>query len=368
MVVIDVPRRAERRSALLFLMPILVLGFLWVASGIAVPPWLAPRSAQLQGLVTTFLGIFIEALPFLLAGVVTSILIGAFVTPAWLASVLPRSAFGATVSGALLGLLFPVCECGAIPTSRRLMRKGAPASLGIAFALAAPVVNPIVLISTTVAFGDWRWAAARLGFTVVIAVIIGLLLGVGIKREDVLTAATLQPDADEVFSTDDKLIAHQQQRHEQHHDHNHQPGGLWRERAGAMLGHGSVEFFEMGRFLVLGSLLAATMQTFISQGALLAFNGSSFGFAAPLFSIGILMLVAVLLSVCSTVDAFLALAFLGLFHPGAVMAFLVFGPMIDIKSTLMLTTTFRKTTVSAMVVLAAVFSIIAGLITYVVLK
>lgn len=135
-----------------------------------------------------------------------------------------------------------------------------------------------------------------------------------------------------------------------------------------MLGHGSVEFFEMGRFLVLGSLLAATMQTFISQGALLAFNGSSFGFAAPLFSIGILMLVAVLLSVCSTVDAFLALAFLGLFHPGAVMAFLVFGPMIDIKSTLMLTTTFRKTTVSAMVVLAAVFSIIAGLITYVVLK
>lgn len=134
-----------------------------------------------------------------------------------------------------------------------------------------------------------------------------------------LTAATLQPDADEVFSTDDELIAHQQQRHEQHHDHdhNHQPGGSWRERAGAMLGHGSVEFFEMGRFLVLGSLLAATMQTFISQGALLAFNGSSFGFAAPLFSIGILMLVAVLLSVCSTVDAFLALAFLGLFHPGA---------------------------------------------------
>ena len=161
MAVIDVPRRAERRSALLFLAPILVLGFLWVASGIAVPPWLAPRSAQLQGLVTTFLGIFIEALPFLLAGVVTSILIGAFVTPAWLASVLPRSAFGATVSGALLGLLFPVCECGAIPTSRRLMRKGAPASLGIAFALAAPVVNPIVLISTTVAIGAGRrrgWA------------------------------------------------------------------------------------------------------------------------------------------------------------------------------------------------------------------
>lgn len=367
MAVVNMPQRAERRSLVLFLAPIVGLGLLWIASGVLVPAWLTPRSAQLQGVVTTFLGIFIEALPFLLAGVITSILIGAFVTPARLARMVPRSAVGSTLSGAVLGLVFPVCECGAIPTSRRLMRKGAPVSLGIAFALAAPVVNPIVLLSTTVAFGDWRWAAARVGFTIVIAVIIGLVLGVGFNRADVLTAASLEPDHDAGRRSDDSGSGGHDQHHDHHYDHHDHAGG-WRGRAEAMLGHGSVEFFEMGRFLVLGSLLAATMQTFIPQQTLLAFNSSSLGLAAPLASIGILMLMAMLLSVCSTVDAFLALAFLGMFHPGAVMAFLVFGPMIDIKSTLMLTTTFRKPTVSAMVGLAAMFSVLAGLITYVVVK
>ena len=352
---VDVQPKTQRKW-LLFFAPIIGILGLWLASGWLVPSNLAPLTNKLQGLVTTFQGIFIEALPFLSAGVIVSVLIGEFVKPQHLASFVPKNAFGASIFGSLLGLLFPVCECGAIPTSRRLLRKGAPASMGIAFALAAPVVNPIVLISTSIAFGDVRWALARVGFTIIIALTIGLIIGAGIKREAILTPLALTPD-----------VEHDHSHCDHDHgacDHSHeQPKG----RLAGLIAHGSVEFFEMAQYLVMGSLLAATMQTFIPQSALLTLNDSGIGFFAPLLGIVVLMLVAVLLSVCSTVDAFLALSFLGLFHPGAVMAFLVFGPMIDIKSTLMLTTTFRRSAVLAMVVLAALFAIIAGLISYVVL-
>ncbi|HEY1013408.1 MAG TPA: permease, partial [Herpetosiphonaceae bacterium] len=328
----------QRRLRLLFVPLISILG-LWLASGFLVPASLQVRSAQLQGLVTTFLGIFIEALPFLLAGVIVSSLIAQFITPAHIARWVPRNVVVATLMGSLLGLTFPVCECGAIPTSRRLVRKGAPPAMGLAFAMAAPVVNPIVLISTTVAFADWRWAAARVGFTIVIAVLIGLILGAGIPPAQVLAPAALAHDTaphDHGPACD----------HDHGHDHRHE-SPQDRSWLRALVTHGSGELFEMAQYLVIGALLAALMQTFVPQQALVALNGSALGVTAPLVAILLLMGVAVLLSVCSTVDSFLALAFLGIFHPGAIMAFLIFGPMIDIKSTLMLTSTFRKPAVAA---------------------
>jgi uncharacterized membrane protein YraQ (UPF0718 family) len=340
----------------LLVAPTVVLGFLWIAGGRFVPPALLTRSAQFQGIVTTFLGIFIEALPFLLAGVIASVVIQQWITPAILARFIPRHVVGATLFGSLLGLIFPVCECGAIPASRRLLRKGAAPGVGMAFALAAPVVNPIVIISTTVAFNDWRWAAGRVGLTIVIAMAVSLILTVGFQRRAVLAPAALVPDA----APDDHV-------HGPTCDHGHDSATLsgWR----GMLAHGSLEFFEMSQYLVIGAVLAALMQTFFPQSLLLNITqGTGMGVLGPIVSIAVLMLVAVLLSVCSTVDAFLALAFVGLFHPGAIMAFLVFGPMIDIKSTLMLGSTFRKPTVAAMVVLAFTFTLIAGLAMYLLIK
>ena len=215
------------------------------------------------------------------------------------------------------------------------------------FALAAPVVNPIVIVSTTIAFADWRWAAARVGLTIVIALAIGLILGVGFRRERVLSPAALRPEHE----------------HGPACDHDHSERG-WR----GMLAHGSAEFFEMCQYLVIGALLAATMQSFVPQSWFIGLTQEAgLGMFGPLVAIVVLMLIALVLSVCSTVDAFLALSFLGLFHPGAIMAFLVFGPMIDIKSTLMLATTFRRQTVAAMVVLAFGFCVVAGLATAIVL-
>ncbi|HYF63774.1 MAG TPA: permease, partial [Herpetosiphonaceae bacterium] len=151
MAIIRTPPRPAWTRLLGSLAPMLGLGFLWIAGGRLVPAAMAARSAQFQGIVTTFLGIFIEALPFLLAGVIASVVIQQWVTPALLARWIPRHGVGAPTVGALLGLIFPVCECGAIPASRQLMRKGATPAVGMGFALAAPVVNPVVILSTMAA-------------------------------------------------------------------------------------------------------------------------------------------------------------------------------------------------------------------------
>jgi uncharacterized membrane protein YraQ (UPF0718 family) len=114
------------------------------------------------------------------------------------------------------------------------------------------------------------------------------------------------------------------------------------------------EFFEMGRYLVVGSGLAALMQTFVPQSTLLRLG------TGPVLSVLVLVALAVVLSICSTVDSFVALAFVGSFTPGAVLGFLVFGPMVDIKSTLMFLGVFRRKTVVYLILLPLAMTIVAA--------
>jgi hypothetical protein len=308
---------------------------LWVAGGLPAPEPLARLATQLQGPVTIFLGIFIEALPFLLAGVLASSAIRLFVSSAQVRRLSPRSPILAALAGSLLGLAFPVCECGSVPTARRLLAKGAPLPLGIAFVLAAPAVNPVVIASTWVAFGGRpEIVVGRVVLTVLIAAAVGLVLGAGPRPHELL-APTDRPYDDA-------------------HDHDHDHSGAGRLRA--ILEHASEEFFEMGRYLVLGALIAATLQTVIPRSTLLALG------QGPVVSVIALMVLAVVLSICSTVDAFVALAFASSFLPGALLAFLVFGPMVDIKSVLMFSTTFRRRTVALMVLLTFQMTLLAAVI------
>ena len=108
---------------------------------------------RMQAFVTIFLGIFIEAAPFLVAGALVSGLIAEFMSPDLLQRLSPRHPLLASVAGGLLGLTFPVCECGVVPVTRRLYRKGLPIPTGIAFLLSAPVINPVVIASTYAAYG-----------------------------------------------------------------------------------------------------------------------------------------------------------------------------------------------------------------------
>jgi uncharacterized membrane protein YraQ (UPF0718 family) len=310
----------------------LVLVILYTSLPVSSWTWLWGR---LSTFATIFLGIFIEAVPFLLMGTLLSGLVDVFVSEDWLARLSPRRALPAALVGASLGLIFPICECGTVPLTRRLFRKGLPLPAGIAFLLAAPVLNPIVIFSTAAAFGWGRMLLWRLGLSLIIAVTVGLVFSVEKEPINILRSSAFEVELP-------MLEARQAEK-------------SIPEKLRRALVISTDEFFEMGRYLVLGASLAGLLQTFVSQTSLLAIGNG------PLLSVIVMLALAVLLSICSTVDAFIALSFAGTFSFGSVLSFLVFGPMVDIKSILMFMQVFRRRTVFYLVLLPFLLSLLAGL-------
>lgn len=284
---------------------------------------------------TRFLGIFVEAVPFLLLGSITSGLIETFIKSDDIMRYLPRNRLGAAIGGAFLGLVFPVCECGVVPVARRLFSKGTPVSLGVAFLLAAPFMNPIVFASTYIAFGFGPVFIGRIVVTILVAVIVGLVIGSFAHRSAALKPIALGGDSGN-----------------QAHCEHDEPST--RAKLMGALGIAGDEFFEMGRFLIFGSILAALMQTLVPQESLLSLG------TGPILSVLFMQILAYVLSVCSTVDSFLALAFVNTFTTGAIVSFLSFGPMVDIKSSLMFTGVFRRRIVLYLILLPFVMNLLAG--------
>jgi uncharacterized protein len=276
---------------------------------------------------TIFLGIFIEAAPFLLLGTLASGLVEVFINKEAIQRFIPSNSFAGALTGGMMGFAFPVCECGVVPLTRRLFRKGMAPSTGIAFLLASPVLNPIAIASTYAAYGWGAMLFLRIGLTLVIAVATGMIFAVQTQPAALLRPLSLAPLRGGV----DVAVL--------------QPKAKLGERLRKSLTIADDEFFEMGRYLIIGSTLAALLQTLIPQASLLALG------SGPVLSVLTLALLAVLLSICSTVDAFVSLAFVGTFTTGSILSFLVYGPMVDIKSTLLYLQVFNRKTVLYMVML-----------------
>lgn len=290
---------------------------------------------KLNVFATVFLGIFVEAVPYLLLGTFASGLVEVFMDRDAMSRWVSNRPGAAAISGAFMGMVFPVCECGVVPLTRRLFKKGLPLSAGISFLLAAPVLNPIVIISTASAFGWGEMLLWRFVISLVIAVTVGLVFSAQGEAAEVLRP---------VMAGDD-------------HDHIHaEAGNSVREKIRKALLITVDEFFDMGRYLVLGSMLAAGLQTFVSQSALLAIG------SGPVLSVLVMLLLAVILSICSTVDSFVALGFTGVFSFGSVLSFLVFGPMVDIKSVMMYLQVFKRRAVFYIVGIPFLMSLAAGLV------
>ena len=295
-------------------------------------------STRLPDFASIFLGIFIEAAPFLLFGTLASGLVEVFFSKDLIARLIPKRALPGSLLGGLLGMAFPVCECGTVPLTRRMFSKGLPLSAGIAFLLAAPVINPIVLFATASAFGVGLMLALRFALSLGIAVGTGMGFSTAANAEVLKTipsAHSLIPIQPEIRPETKTSLA---------------------EKIRQVLAIALDEFFEMGRYLVIGATLAAALQTFIPQNLLIAIG------QGPVISVLVMMGLAVLLSICSTVDSFVALGFVGIFSPGAILAFLVFGPMVDIKSILMYTRVFQPRTVLYLVLLPMLTSLLAGIL------
>ena len=283
-----------------------------------------------------FQGLLIEALPFLLIGVLISAGARWFAPGGrWLRR-LPSPPLLGPLTGAALGFALPACECGNVPVARRMLSGGAPLGAGLGFLFAAPVLNPIVIASTWAAFPDQPWLllARPLG-AVVVAV--GLALLLGLVPEPLLLQADLLAErrlhqplaAVGLLERSSGLVGAPP------------PSALSAEAApvrpplAELMKHASQEFLYLALLLVMGSVIAALVQSFVPRSWLLAVGG------APTLSILALMLLALVVSVCSSVDAFLALSFAAQVTPGSLLAFLLLGPVIDLKLVSLLGLLFR---------------------------
>ena len=282
---------------------------------------------NLERLATTwalFQALLVEAMPFLLIGVAISTL-ARWLSPggAWVRK-LPAHPLLGPLTGAALGFALPACECGNVPVARRLLASGAPLATAMGFLFAAPVLNPIVLASTWAAFPDQPWllAARPLG-ALLIALVLATLLR-QLPEADLLTPALLE---ERRLSQPLSRVTLLERRSGLIGVAEAPAPAAVPRRLPAMevLGHGSSEFLNLALLLVIGCAIAALVQTLVPRAWLLAVGGT------PTLSILSLMLLALVVSVCSSVDAFLALGFAAQVTPGAVLAFLLLGPVIDFK-------------------------------------
>jgi uncharacterized membrane protein YraQ (UPF0718 family) len=291
-------------------------------------------TAAVTTFATVFLGVFFEALPFLLLGVLVSAVVQEIVPPSLVTRMVPRGRLRAALAGAALGAIFPVCECGVVPVARRLLDKGASLPAALGFMLAGPVVNPIVFWATWTALGPGM-AAIRLGASLVTAVLVAWLYGFHPRPQTVIAAPKIPTD---------------------HHPSGaEQPPRSSLARLLSAFALAGDELLEMGRYLVVGAAAAAILRTVIPGPAVVAAGQGA------ILSVPLTMALAALLSICSVVDAFVALSLTGLVSSGAMLAFLVFGPVVDTKSILLYGTVFRWRTVMMLVILLTQISLLIGL-------
>jgi uncharacterized protein len=238
-----------------------------------------------------------------------------------------RAPVALQVPGAIAcGMAFPVCECGSVPVAQRLIARGVHPRAGLAFMLAAPIVNPVVLASTWVAYSSVgmsaEMTAARAACGVVVALVAGVLLGALVRTPRLATA---------------------------HHEHEHG------NRVSAVAEHLASDGLFMARFLVLGAAVAAFLQTVVPTEWLARFADS------PLLGAAALMVLAVLLSLCSESDAFVAVSFTA-FAPGAQLAFLALGPVLDGKLAVLYGAAFRRAFAPLLLLVAAPLLLLAAVL------
>ncbi len=329
---------------------------------------------QLYSAFTLFVSLLVEAMPFLLFGVLLSSSLIIFLDEGKLITLLPTNPILGSIVGSFFGFCFPVCECGNIPVARRFLLQGLPTSVAISFLLAAPTINPVVLWSTYVAFrGQPEIFWLRIIFSLTIAISLGCLFSFQkdsrpllksslAKRISVLLnqklEAKLKSDipqslpefsllqsgsfilgqSGQTIKMDDSLLKMENQK---------QKKEALSRKLNLFLDNVTQELRDLGGILVLGSAIAASIQVFIPREIILNIGQDT------ITSIIAMMVLASVVSICSTVDSFFVLSFSSTFTTASLVAFLVFGPMIDIKAMGLMLSIFKPRMILYLMVIIA---------------
>ncbi|AQW22428.1 permease [Clostridium perfringens] len=265
-----------------------------------------------------FSSIVIEALPFILIGAVLASFMQVYISNNIFNKIISKNKLLGSIQAGIIGVFLPVCECATVPITKGLLNKKVPLNVAITYMLAAPIVNPLVILSTYYAFdGNIKVVLLRVGVGFSIAVIAGLLMlclsgenNIFIDNGEGELQGKCLCGCSEIDDNSSKPIK--------------------------LLKHTSLEFYEIGKYFIVGATLASIFQTFVPRDIIFYFENSA------VLSIIILMAFSFLISLCSEADAFVASTFMNRFSLGSITGFLIIGPMIDLKNTIMLFSIFKK--------------------------
>ena len=289
--------------------------------------------SQIGDFLFAFLGILFEGAPYILLGTIISGFIDAYLPSNIMDRFLPKNRYFAIIISGLLGAIFPVCECAIVPVIRRLVQKGLPVSCAITYMLSAPIVNPIVAISTYSAFsGDDAlfMTLSRIGVAYFVTVLFGFVIHQfsvrSILKDKLLNKIQKAPlsavkdsskEAKLTNPTSDKLLI--------------------------ALRSSSRDFLDVGMYFIIGVMITALYRTQIDQSIVDGFGASDW------VGIPTMMILSFVLSLCSTSDAFIASQMLS-FSASAKLAFLTYGPMMDVKLVFMYGAIFKPKFVMMMAI------------------
>lgn len=281
----------------------------------------------------------LQALPFLVVGIVAASLLQLVLSPAFLERSLRKNHFTGTAAALVGAFLFPVCDCAAVPVFRSLVAARVPVSTALAFMLAGPLINPVVLVSTYVAFAGnmeiflWRTVGG------IAAVLFISLTFFAYTDLDGISGGKIP-----LFPGDTL------------------DGGNTNNVIRLIL-HGRREFLRMAPYVLAGTFLSSLFQVY---GSTLL---QDFGiWPSAILMIPLMLLIAFFLSVCSTADAMVARNFSAHIPTAGIIAFLLFGPMMDLKNFLLLRALFPKafvyrlaaTTFCICAFIAAMYALMTG--------
>lgn len=292
---------------------------------------------MIKNISIIFISIFLESLPFLLLGSIISSIIENYISDETLSKLIPKNKILGSLVGILLGFFLPACDCAVIPVSKRLIKKKVPLNVAISFMLASPIINPVVLLSTYQAFyrtnPEIFWYRFLLG--IIISLIIGTIIGIIFGNKKIITNNSEEEchiHHNKVEEGFEDLIEEPYEECHCHHKHKH----TLKNDFLFIMKHTGLDLFDVVKYLMFGALIASTIQVILPKSILMIFKNNQ------ILSIIVLMIFAYLISLCSTSDSFIGKSLLNTFTKGSILAYLLLGPMIDIKNTIVLLGNYKK--------------------------
>lgn len=277
--------------------------------------------SKFESWMWSYLGIIVEALPFLLIGAVLSALIQIYLSDEFIKKIIPKNSIIGYFIAAISGIFFPVCECAIVPITRSLIKKGLPVGIGMTFMLAVPIVNPVVIMSTYYAFpNEINVVIYRTLGGVIGALIVGMVIGFIYdkkKSTDIIRSDDVGVYCDCCSFSNNYYIS-------------------LKGKIKNLVLNASNEFLNISIYFIFGAFFSSIFVVFLQDGLIENMTGGK------IIGIVIMMVLGFLLSLCSEADAFVAKGFMDNFGFPGVIAFLILGPMMDLKNLILAFGFFKK--------------------------